>query len=113
MAEIRMGGRYGRLRRPVIVLTGTREEVSELERVVASALDGGERGTGREYIRPLSHPPLIWSTVVMTELIIFASLSLLLYLNLGYQIVHSGWDPLYFWVLTIFLIASGALIIAA
>ena len=50
IAEFRMGDRRGRLRRPVLVLTGTREEVYALETAVASALDGGERGTDGAHV---------------------------------------------------------------
>ena len=45
IAEFRMGDRHGRLRRPVLILTGTKEEVEDLELTVANALSGGERGT--------------------------------------------------------------------
>lgn len=45
-----MGDRYGRLRRPVVVLSGTREEILDLETTVASALDGGDRGTGGAHV---------------------------------------------------------------
>lgn len=45
-----MGDRYGRLRRPVVVLSGTREEILDLENCVANALDGGERGTGGAHV---------------------------------------------------------------
>lgn len=48
--EFKAGDRYGRLRRPVLILTGKRDEVLDLEACVASALSGGERGTGGDFV---------------------------------------------------------------
>ena len=50
IAEFRMGDRGGRLRRPVLILTGTREQVLDLEACVADALSGGDRGTGGAHV---------------------------------------------------------------